>query len=72
MSDEDPSSRSEGRGERLVPALDRRLPVASAGKEFLRKAFPGHWSAHGGRQVRAGAHAVARGGLPDHSEVDRA
>ncbi|WP_225810819.1 cytochrome bc1 complex cytochrome b subunit [Streptomyces spinosus] len=28
----------------MVTALDRRLPVASAGKEFLRKAFPDHWS----------------------------
>ncbi|MEU9441663.1 cytochrome b N-terminal domain-containing protein [Streptomyces sp. NPDC048304] len=28
----------------MVSALDRRLPVASAGKEFLRKAFPDHWS----------------------------
>ncbi|MGW2034354.1 cytochrome bc1 complex cytochrome b subunit [Streptomyces sp. NPDC001811] len=36
--------RQAGRGERLVAALDRRLPVASAGKEFLRKAFPDHWS----------------------------
>ncbi len=36
--------RQAGRGERLVTALDRRLPVASAGKEFLRKAFPDHWS----------------------------
>ncbi|WP_333775880.1 hypothetical protein [Streptomyces sp. IBSBF 3136] len=44
MSDEDPSSRSEGRGERSVIALDRRLPVASAGKQFPRKAFPDDWS----------------------------
>ncbi|MEW2288672.1 ubiquinol-cytochrome c reductase cytochrome b subunit [Streptomyces sp. NPDC047841] len=36
--------RQAGRGERLVTALDRRLPVASACKEFLRKAFPDHWS----------------------------
>ncbi|MFF1282828.1 cytochrome bc complex cytochrome b subunit [Streptomyces sp. NPDC058299] len=28
----------------MVSALDRRLPVASAGKRFLRKAFPDHWS----------------------------
>ncbi|MFJ2729407.1 hypothetical protein [Streptomyces collinus] len=43
-SDEDPSSRPEGRGERLVTALDRRVQGASAGKAFLRKAFPDHWS----------------------------
>ncbi|MBV7697819.1 ubiquinol-cytochrome c reductase cytochrome b subunit [Streptomyces sp. TRM70350] len=28
----------------MVSALDKRLPVSSAGKEFLRKAFPDHWS----------------------------
>ncbi|MEU0007297.1 cytochrome b N-terminal domain-containing protein [Streptomyces sp. NPDC006314] len=28
----------------MVTALGRRLPVSSAGKEFLRKAFPDHWS----------------------------
>jgi ubiquinol-cytochrome c reductase cytochrome b subunit len=27
-----------------VTALDKRLPVSSAGREFLRKAFPDHWS----------------------------
>ncbi|MFI9250901.1 cytochrome bc complex cytochrome b subunit [Streptomyces sp. NPDC053069] len=43
MSEERRSVRNEGRGERLVSALDKRLPVASAGKEFLRKAFPDHW-----------------------------
>ncbi|WP_260844974.1 ubiquinol-cytochrome c reductase cytochrome b subunit [Streptomyces sp. SLBN-31] len=32
------------RGERLVTAVDRRLPVSEAGKKFLRKAFPDHWS----------------------------
>ncbi|GAB1333672.1 ubiquinol-cytochrome c reductase cytochrome b subunit [Streptomyces sp. E-15] len=37
-------ARGKGRGERWVTALDQRLPVASAGKEFLRKAFPDHWS----------------------------
>ncbi|MFC8100158.1 cytochrome bc complex cytochrome b subunit [Streptomyces sp. NPDC057363] len=35
---------SPARGERLVTVLDKRLPVAAAGKEFLRKAFPDHWS----------------------------
>ncbi|MEV5386338.1 ubiquinol-cytochrome c reductase cytochrome b subunit [Streptomyces sp. NPDC052721] len=44
MSEERRPARQAGRGERLVTALDRRLPVASAGKEFLRKAFPDHWS----------------------------
>ncbi|MFG3203537.1 cytochrome bc complex cytochrome b subunit [Streptomyces sp. NPDC048192] len=44
MSEERRSEGGERRGERLVSALDRRLPVASAGKEFLRKAFPDHWS----------------------------
>ncbi|MEU8034899.1 ubiquinol-cytochrome c reductase cytochrome b subunit, partial [Streptomyces sp. NPDC049099] len=44
VSEERRSVRNEGRGERLVSALDKRLPVASAGKEFLRKAFPDHWS----------------------------
>ncbi|WP_443065631.1 cytochrome bc1 complex cytochrome b subunit [Streptomyces sp. NBC_00557] len=44
VSEERPSEGGERRGERLVSALDRRLPVASAGKEFLRKAFPDHWS----------------------------
>ncbi|MEU6095091.1 ubiquinol-cytochrome c reductase cytochrome b subunit [Streptomyces sp. NPDC047079] len=28
----------------MLTALDKRLPVSSAGKEFLRKAFPDHWS----------------------------
>ncbi|MFG2681147.1 cytochrome bc complex cytochrome b subunit [Streptomyces sp. NPDC048392] len=28
----------------MVGALDRRLPLSSAGKVFLRKAFPDHWS----------------------------
>ncbi|WP_328774437.1 cytochrome bc1 complex cytochrome b subunit [Streptomyces sp. NBC_00286] len=28
----------------MVSALDKRLPLSSAGKEFLRKAFPDHWS----------------------------
>jgi ubiquinol-cytochrome c reductase cytochrome b subunit len=28
----------------MVTALDKRLPVSSAGKEFPRKAFPDHWS----------------------------
>ncbi|MGW2647327.1 hypothetical protein ACWC2T_20965 [Streptomyces sp. NPDC001393] len=36
-------ARGEGRGERLVSPLDRRLPASSAGKEFPRKAFPDHW-----------------------------
>jgi ubiquinol-cytochrome c reductase cytochrome b subunit len=44
VSGERRSDGGDGRGERLVSALDRRLPVASAGKEFLRKAFPDHWS----------------------------
>ncbi|MFF7975998.1 hypothetical protein [Streptomyces sp. NPDC007905] len=44
VSDERRSPRREGRGERLVTALDQRLPVSSAGREFLRKAFPDHWS----------------------------
>ncbi len=28
----------------MVTALDQRLPVSHTGKEFLRKAFPDHWS----------------------------
>ncbi|WP_128793489.1 MULTISPECIES: cytochrome b [Streptomyces] len=28
----------------MVRALDQRLPVSAAGREFLRKAFPDHWS----------------------------
>ncbi|MFF5533585.1 cytochrome bc complex cytochrome b subunit [Streptomyces cinerochromogenes] len=44
MSEERRSPRRAGRGERLVTALDQRLPVASAGREFLRKSFPDHWS----------------------------
>ncbi|MER6090999.1 cytochrome bc1 complex cytochrome b subunit [Streptomyces bluensis] len=32
------------RGERLVSVLDRRLPVRQLAKEYLRKAFPDHWS----------------------------
>ncbi|MFJ7149129.1 cytochrome bc complex cytochrome b subunit [Streptomyces sp. NPDC100445] len=44
MSHEDGTDRPASRGERVVGALDRRLPVSSAGKEFLRKAFPDHWS----------------------------
>jgi ubiquinol-cytochrome c reductase cytochrome b subunit len=44
VSEEQRASRGGGRGERLVTALDRRMPVASAGKQFLRKAFPDHWS----------------------------
>lgn len=44
VSEERRPARQVGRGERLATALDRRLPVASAGKEFLRKAFPDHWS----------------------------
>ncbi|MEV6115363.1 cytochrome b N-terminal domain-containing protein [Streptomyces sp. NPDC052109] len=43
-SEERRSARGGGRGERLVSALDQRLPVSSAGKEFLRKSFPDHWS----------------------------
>ncbi|MEU3254854.1 cytochrome bc complex cytochrome b subunit [Streptomyces sp. NPDC006997] len=31
-------------GERVVSVLDRRLPVSSAARKFLRKAFPDHWS----------------------------
>ncbi|WP_237305067.1 cytochrome b [Streptomyces qaidamensis] len=44
MADDNGSPRSATRGERLVSVLDKRLPVGSAGKEFLRKAFPDHWS----------------------------
>ncbi len=44
VSEEQRPSRPEGRGERLVTALDQRLPVTSAGREFLRKSFPDHWS----------------------------
>ncbi|MGW2775159.1 hypothetical protein ACWC4C_21975 [Streptomyces olivaceoviridis] len=44
VSEERRPARRSGRGERWVTALDRRLPVASAGKEFLREAFPDHWS----------------------------
>jgi hypothetical protein len=32
------------RGERVATALDKRLPLGMAGKQFLRKAFPDHWS----------------------------
>lgn len=32
------------RERRLASALDRRLPVSSAGREFLRKAFWDHWT----------------------------
>lgn len=32
------------RGERLATALDKRLPLSTAGRQFLRKAFPDHWS----------------------------
>ncbi|MFF7790197.1 cytochrome b N-terminal domain-containing protein [Streptomyces sp. NPDC007991] len=28
----------------MVSALDKRLPLREGGKEFLRKAFPDHWS----------------------------
>ncbi|PZH09026.1 ubiquinol-cytochrome c reductase cytochrome b subunit [Streptomyces sp. NTH33] len=28
----------------MATAFDKRLPLSSAGKEFLRKAFPDHWS----------------------------
>jgi ubiquinol-cytochrome c reductase cytochrome b subunit len=35
--------RAQG-GERLVTALDARLPVGESAKQFLRKAFPDHWS----------------------------
>jgi ubiquinol-cytochrome c reductase cytochrome b subunit len=44
VSERDGSSGPAARGERLVGVLDRRLPVSSAGREFLRKAFPDHWS----------------------------
>ncbi|MGV9566706.1 cytochrome bc1 complex cytochrome b subunit [Streptomyces sp. NPDC003480] len=44
VSDEDGSSRAAARGQRVVTALDKRLSVSSACKEFLRKAFPDHWS----------------------------
>ncbi|MFH7334359.1 cytochrome bc complex cytochrome b subunit [Streptomyces sp. KHY 26] len=44
MSEQRRSSRRAGRGGRLVRALDQRLPVSAAGKEFLRKSFPDHWS----------------------------
>jgi ubiquinol-cytochrome c reductase cytochrome b subunit len=30
--------------QRIVRALDGRLPVSEAGKELLRKAFPDHWA----------------------------
>ncbi|MEV6940102.1 cytochrome b N-terminal domain-containing protein [Streptomyces sp. NPDC051132] len=44
MSHEDESAPSPAWGERVVTALDKRLPVSSAGRAFLRKAFPDHWS----------------------------
>ena len=44
VADEKGSARSAVRGERVVTALDKRLPVSESGKEFLRKAFPDHWS----------------------------
>ncbi|WP_225840218.1 ubiquinol-cytochrome c reductase cytochrome b subunit [Streptomyces sp. NK08204] len=43
LSDEEDSSRP-ARAERVATALDKRLPLSSAGREFLRKAFPDHWS----------------------------
>ncbi|MFI6356236.1 hypothetical protein ACIBJF_26990 [Streptomyces sp. NPDC050743] len=44
VSEERRPARGEGRGERLTSALDQRLPVSAAGKEFPRKSFPDHWS----------------------------
>ena len=44
VSEDEQPARPATRGERTVTALDKRLPVSSAGKEFLRKAFPDHWS----------------------------
>ncbi|MET8803977.1 hypothetical protein [Streptomyces sp. NPDC004546] len=44
VSEERRPARREGRGERLASALDQRLPVSAAGKEFPRKSCPDHWS----------------------------
>ncbi|MGV9255387.1 cytochrome bc1 complex cytochrome b subunit [Streptomyces sp. NPDC003697] len=44
MSHEGEAARPAARGERLATAFDSRLPVSSAGREFVRKAFPDHWS----------------------------
>jgi ubiquinol-cytochrome c reductase cytochrome b subunit len=44
VSGEHTASGAPARGERVAAALDKRLPLGMAGKEFLRKAFPDHWS----------------------------
>ncbi|MFB9351949.1 cytochrome bc complex cytochrome b subunit [Streptomyces heliomycini] len=44
VSHEEGSARFPARGGHVVTALDKRLPLSSAGKAFLRKAFPDHWS----------------------------
>ncbi|MFF3918110.1 hypothetical protein ACFYZB_32335 [Streptomyces sp. NPDC001852] len=51
VSEERRSARGEVRGERLVSALDRRLPASSAGKEFPCKARPDHWPRPPGESV---------------------
>ncbi|WP_432138207.1 MULTISPECIES: hypothetical protein [unclassified Streptomyces] len=28
----------------MATVVDRRVPLSEAGKEYLRKAFPDHWS----------------------------
>ncbi|MFK4149232.1 cytochrome b N-terminal domain-containing protein [Streptomyces sp. NPDC004065] len=43
-SREHAASGPPSRGERVATALDRRLPLTRAGRRFLRKAFPDHWS----------------------------
>ncbi|MER6333911.1 hypothetical protein [Streptomyces sp. NPDC001034] len=43
VSEQRRSSPRAGRGGRPVRALDQRLPVSAAGKEFPRESFPGHW-----------------------------
>jgi ubiquinol-cytochrome c reductase cytochrome b subunit len=44
VGDKRTSSEPPARGERVASALDKRLPLSMAGRQFLRKAFPDHWS----------------------------
>ncbi|CAL9659909.1 hypothetical protein SUDANB176_06954 [Streptomyces sp. enrichment culture] len=44
VSEENGAVRPAARGERVAASLDKRLPLSSAGEEFLRGASPDHWS----------------------------
>ena len=44
VSEDERASEARRRGERLVSVLDRRLPLRTTAQEYLRKAFPDHWS----------------------------